>query len=41
MEDDEGVTKRYKKRKGDGLDGEEDDGMLMTVREPFKFKETV
>ena len=41
MEDDEGTIKRYKRRKEDGLGGEDDGGMLMTVREPFKFTETV
>jgi len=43
LEDDEGTLKRYKKRKDDGLgaDGEDDGGMLMTVREPFKFTEAV
>ena len=41
MEDEEGTLKRYKRRKDDGLGGEDDGGVLMTVREPFKFTEAV
>ena len=40
MEDEEGVTKRYKKRRPDEDEGDAG-GLLMTVREPFKFMEHV
>ena len=40
MENDEGVIKRYKKRRPDEDEGDAG-GILMTVREPFKFNEIV
>ena len=40
MEDEEGIVKRYKKRRPDEDEGDAG-GMLMTVREPFKFMEHV